>query len=140
MKITCSKCGAAYDVTQSGKYQCECGEMLVVSSLPAMKKCPACGEEVLANAQKCKHCGEWFERPKFERSVVSKCFYYTGVLASVVFFLSIAALIVGLVARSEALMQIAALAIPGFLISLPCLGISTLIDMVHETSYNTRWY
>jgi len=27
-----------------------------------VKKCPHCGEEVLAAAKKCKHCGEWFEK------------------------------------------------------------------------------
>lgn len=25
------------------------------------KKCPYCGEEIMATAKKCKHCGEWFE-------------------------------------------------------------------------------
>ena len=25
------------------------------------KKCPYCGEEIMATARKCKHCGEWFE-------------------------------------------------------------------------------
>ena len=23
------------------------------------KRCPYCGEEILATAKKCKHCGEW---------------------------------------------------------------------------------
>ena len=28
------------------------------------KKCPYCGEEILAGAKKCKHCGEWLEKEK----------------------------------------------------------------------------
>lgn len=25
------------------------------------KKCPYCGEEIMATAKKCKHCGEWLD-------------------------------------------------------------------------------
>lgn len=25
------------------------------------KKCPHCGEEIMATAKKCKHCGEWLD-------------------------------------------------------------------------------
>jgi len=33
------------------------------------KNCPYCGEEILAGAKKCKHCGEWLEeepKPRLE--------------------------------------------------------------------------
>lgn len=29
-------------------------------------KCPYCGEEILATAKKCKHCGEWLEEEEDE--------------------------------------------------------------------------
>ena len=29
--------------------------------MEATKNCPYCGEEILAGAKKCKHCGEWLE-------------------------------------------------------------------------------
>lgn len=31
------------------------------------KRCPYCGEEILAIARKCKHCGEWLEIEKLEK-------------------------------------------------------------------------
>ena len=29
-----------------------------------MKRCPYCGEMILAAAKKCKYCGEWLENPE----------------------------------------------------------------------------
>ena len=37
-------------------------------------KCPYCGEEILAEAKKCKHCGEWLDKDATEKvsNVVEK--------------------------------------------------------------------
>jgi len=35
-----------------------------------VKRCPYCGEEVLAVAKKCKHCGEWIDKTVNKDSVL----------------------------------------------------------------------
>ena len=39
------------------------------------KRCPYCGEEILAVAKKCKHCGEWLEakEPEKEKKACPVC-------------------------------------------------------------------
>ena len=39
------------------------------------KRCPYCGEEILAVAKKCKHCGEWLDKddPKKEAKKIVAC-------------------------------------------------------------------
>ena len=34
---------------------------LIIGIMNETKNCPYCGEEILAGAKKCKHCGEWLE-------------------------------------------------------------------------------
>lgn len=34
-------------------------------------RCPYCGEEILAGAKKCKHCGEWLEERDADEKVLS---------------------------------------------------------------------
>ena len=37
------------------------------------KVCPFCGEEILAVAKKCKHCGEWLDKQQEEAPQVKQC-------------------------------------------------------------------
>lgn len=34
------------------------------------KRCPYCGEEILAIAKKCKHCGEWLDKDNSTKQIV----------------------------------------------------------------------
>jgi len=38
-----------------------------------VKQCPYCGEEVLAVAKKCKHCGEWLENTTVKQKKMTTC-------------------------------------------------------------------
>ena len=45
---------------------------LGIAKMDEVKKCPYCGEEVLAVAKKCKHCGEWLDKAANKDSAVSE--------------------------------------------------------------------
>jgi len=77
--MKCEKCGAMMVAQGENRFACDfCGSVFekpVQNNNPApatnlqdenlqyatVKKCPYCGEEILATARKCKHCGEWLD-------------------------------------------------------------------------------
>lgn len=44
-----------------------------MENVATTKKCPFCAEEILADAAKCKHCGEWLnQKHKFDCEIIDR--------------------------------------------------------------------
>lgn len=56
--IDCTTCHRPYRNTEPECPFCRAANQQRPQALPAQKKCPACAELILAEARKCKHCGE----------------------------------------------------------------------------------
>ncbi len=65
MKTNCPHCGQHFEVEKelTGRsVECSsCGKPFTISAPEPTKRCPMCGEEILAVAKKCKHCGEYLD-------------------------------------------------------------------------------
>ena len=65
MKTNCPHCGQHFEVEEelAGRsVECSsCGKPFTISAPEPTKRCPMCGEEILAVAKKCKHCGEYLD-------------------------------------------------------------------------------
>lgn len=65
MKVSCPNCGQFYEVEEKFtglNVGCpSCGKSFKIPALEQTKRCPMCGEEILAVAKKCKHCGEYLD-------------------------------------------------------------------------------
>ena len=66
MKTECPHCGQHYEVEANfagQNVECsQCGRTFTVSAPEKTRRCPMCGEEILAVAKKCKHCGEYLDQ------------------------------------------------------------------------------
>lgn len=89
MKISCPYCGQHFEVEEEfagQSVECSsCGKLFTISAPEPTKRCPMCGEEILAVAKKCKHCGEYldeFNRPiqrKSRTAYVLFCLFLGGI-------------------------------------------------------------
>ena len=64
-KISCPHRGQHFEVDKgfAGRsVECSsCGREFTITAPEPTKRCPMCGEEILAVAKKCKHCGEYLD-------------------------------------------------------------------------------
>ena len=84
MIIKCPSCNREYQVADNlhnSTFECECGAKFVnAQNTPAptrcrMKKCMYCGEIILAEALKCKHCGEFLDELSQRKKQIDRTLY-----------------------------------------------------------------
>lgn len=82
MIVKCPECKREYQIDDSyaeEHLECECGAKFFAlqtqKSDPPTKKCPMCGETILAVAQKCRYCGEYLDAQSQMKKQVDRTVY-----------------------------------------------------------------
>ena len=134
MKVFCPHCGQEYNATEKHLNKTICCQVCKQNfQVTDKRRCPACGEEILAIAKKCRFCGENLEPPeKTPKSMIA-----IGIVAGLI--------IVGIVGNIIAMISSfaneggAALPAIGFFIGAIIITVTVfVIAKICEIARNTR--
>ena len=131
MRVFCPHCGQEYNATEKHLNKTICCQVCKQNfQITDKRRCPACGEEILAIAKKCRFCGENLEPPE----KTSKSMVAIGIVAGLIIVGIIIAMICSFANEGGA-----ALPAIGFFIGAIIITVTVfVIAKICEIARNTR--